>query len=230
MLLTARKTALGRRPPAVGPGGQPGPECLRAGAAPLGRLGLLRSRLRDEAGFTLMELLVASIAAVTVLAATVVLLESGQLVQARDSEWALILQEDRAGLARMVRDIRQATKVETAEAKGGSFVFLATIGGKAWKIKYECGLAQSGTTYTQCERMAAEEGKALPATGPVLVRDLTNGSEVFSYSPSAAEAKLVTAKLELPASGTLKQAGSVGYSHKVVLEDAAFMRNLYLEG
>jgi hypothetical protein len=227
MLLTVCKTALGRRTPAVGPGHLAGPERLRARA----RRGMkLRDRLREEAGFTLIELLIASIAAVTVLSATFALLESGQLVQARDSEWALALQEDRAGLARMVRDLRQATKVETAEAKGGSVVFLATIGGKAWKIKYECGLAQSGTTYTQCERLSAEEGKALPGTGPVIVRDLTNGSEVFSYSPSAAEAKLVTVKLELPAKGTLKQAGSSGYGHKVVLEDAAFMRNLYPEG
>jgi hypothetical protein len=164
------------------------------------------------------------------LGATFALLESGQQVQARDSEWALALQEDRAGLAQMVRDLREATKVEAAEAKAGSILFLATIGGKAWKIKYECGLAQSGTAYTQCERLAAEEGKSLPGTGPVLVRDLTNGSAVFTYSPSAAEAKLVTAKLELPAKGTLTQAGSIGYGHKVVLEDAAFMRNLYPEG
>jgi len=186
-------------------------------------------RLVEDAGFTLVELLVASVAAITVLSATFAMLESDQQVQARDSEWALTLQEDRAGLSRMVRDIRQATKVE--EAKSGSIVFLATIGGTGWRIKYDCGISQSGTTYTQCVRLAAEEGKTLPGSGPVVVRDVVDGSEVFSYWPSAFDpTKSVTMKIELPAKGTLKQAGSSGYSHKVVLEDAAFMRNQYLEG
>jgi type II secretory pathway pseudopilin PulG len=186
-------------------------------------------RLLGDAGFTLVELLVASVAAIVVFSATLVLLESSQQVQARDSEWALVMQEDRAGLARMVRDMRQATKVE--EAKPGKIVFLATIGGKSWKIKYECGVAQSGSpTFTECIRLAAEEGKALPGTGPATARDVLNGSEVFSYAPSTAEPKLVTTKIELPAKGTLKQAGSSGYAHKVVLEDGAFMRNLYPEG
>jgi prepilin-type N-terminal cleavage/methylation domain-containing protein len=186
--------------------------------------------LRDEAGFTLIELLVAIVVGVTVLTATFSILVSGQQVQARDAEWALGMQRDRAGLAQMVRDMREATKVQSSEAKAGSFAFSATIGGKAWKVKYECGVTQSGTTYTECQRLAAEEGKALPSSGPVFAQDMTNGAEVFTYSPSTAEAKLVTVKIELPAKSTLKQAGSSGYTHKIVLEDGAFMRNLYPEG
>jgi len=181
-----------------------------------------------EAGFTLVELLVACVAAAVVFSATLLLLESGQSVQARDSEWALAMQEDRAGLSRMVRDMRQATKVEQAET--GTIVFLATLSGKKWRVKYECGVAQSGTTYTQCARLAAEEGKSLPASGPAIVKNVVNGTGVFTYSPSSASPTLVTVKIELPAKGTLVQAGSSGLTHKVVLEDGAFMRNLYLEG
>lgn len=188
-----------------------------------------RYALREDAGYTLMELLVVCVAAITVLTATFALLESSQQVQARDSEWALAMQEDRAGLAYMMRDLRQATKVE--EAKTGVVKFLATIGGKKWEIKYDCTVAQSGTSYTECVRLAAEEGKGLPAKGPWEARDVVNGSEVFTYSPSAAEPTLVTAKVELPAKGALKVAAGIGqYSHKVVLEDAAFMRNLYPAG
>jgi len=109
----------------------------------------------SEDGFTLIELLVASALAIVVFGAVLAMLESSQQVQARDTEWALTLQEDRAGLARMVRDIRQTTKVE--EAKPGAILFLATIGGQSWKIKYECNVSQSGTEYTQCVRLAAEE-------------------------------------------------------------------------
>jgi type II secretory pathway component PulJ len=191
-------------------------------------------RPTSEGGFTLIELLVASALSIVVFGAVLAMLESSQQVQARDTEWALTLQEDRAGLARMVRDIRQATKVE--EAKPGAILFLATIGGKSWKIKYECNVSQSGTEYTQCLRLAAEEGKALPGTGPATVQDVVNGTEVFSYfkgttsTASTSEMNVATLKVELPAKGTLKQAGNSGYGHKVVLEDAAFMRNLELKG
>jgi Tfp pilus assembly protein PilW len=182
----------------------------------------LGARLGSEAGFTLVELLVASVAAIIVFTATLTLLESSVRIQARDAEWALTLQEDRAGLAHMVRDIRQASKVE--EAKSGAIVFLATVGGKNWRVKYECAAAN------QCVRLAAEEGKALPSTGPAVASDVLNGTEVFSYSPNSTTPTSATVKLELPAQGTLKQAGSSGYKHKVVLEDSAFMRNLDLSG
>src|SRR5438105_5965204 len=129
---------------------------------------LLR-RWLPEGGFTLLELLIASVAAVTVLSAVFALLESSQQVQARDSEWALVLQEDRAGLARIVREIRHATEVVEPSSGGTAasyLVFKATIGGKKWKIKYECNSSQSGTSYTECVRFAAEgENPALPATG-----------------------------------------------------------------
>jgi type II secretory pathway pseudopilin PulG len=183
---------------------------------------------RSEAGFTLVELLVACSAAMIVLGATVTLLQSSVQVQARDSQWALALQEGRVGMARMARDIRQASKVE--EAKASAIVILATIAGKSWKVKYECTVSQPGTEYSECVRLAAEEGKALPSSGQVIARDVLNGSEVFSYQPSATTPTATTIKLELPAKGTLKQTGGSGYKHKMVLEDAAFMRNLYLQG
>ena len=184
-----------------------------------------------EQGLTMIELLIASVAAVTVLGATLGLMVSGLNVQTRDSEWSLALQEDRAGLARMVRDLRQATSIE--EANAGSVVFLATIGGKSMKIKYECGVAQPGAAYSykQCVRLAAEAEKTLPTSGPAVAKYLVNGGEVFTYSPSASSATSVTVTLEMPAKGNLKQvSGSRGYLHKVVLEDSAYMRNRYLEG
>ncbi len=129
----------------------------------------------------------------------------------------------------MVHDTRQAYKVE--EAKSGTITFLAAMGGKRWEIKYECAVAQPGTTYDECVRLAAEEGASLPSTGQVIARDILNGGAVFAYSPSAAAPTFATAKLELPAKGTLKQANSSAYGQKtIVLEDAAFMRNLYPQG
>ncbi len=190
----------------------------------------MRPRMQDsEAGYSLIELLVACAAALILLGATFALLESSVGVQARDTEWALTLQEDRAGLAQMVHDIRQASKVE--ETTSSKVLFLATMGGKRWEVKYECAVAQPGTAYDECVRLAAAEGTALPSTGPAVVRDVLNGTAVFAYSPSSAAPIIATAKLELPAKGTLRQANSSAYAHKtIVLEDAAFMRNLYPQG
>jgi Tfp pilus assembly protein PilW len=189
----------------------------------------VRAAIAGERGMTFVELLVGMAAAVGVFGATLLLLQSSATVQTRDAEWALVLQEDRAGLQRMARDIRQATKVE--EAKGGVIYFVARIGGKSMKVKYDCTVAQSGTTYTTCVRLAAEEGKGLPSSGPSVVKDVTNGSAVFTYSPSSSAPTIATMKIELPAKGVLKStSGSTGFSHKAVLENAAFMRNLYLAG
>jgi type II secretory pathway pseudopilin PulG len=198
----------------------------------------LRSRLpqpSSEAGFTLIELLISTLLGLVVFGGILAVLETSQSVQARDTEWALTLQEGRAGLARTAREIRQASKVEKAEA--GTIEFLATIGGKEWRIQYECGVIQSGTEYHECVRKAVE-GKAnqLPSTGAAIVRDLLNPTEVFKYFKGATsttelkEINVVTLRIELPAKGTLKQAGGGGYTHRVVLEDDAFMRNLGLEG
>lgn len=184
--------------------------------------------LAREDGFTLVETIITMVAALVVLGATVTLLNSGQGIQARDSEWALTMQLDRAGLARMVRDIRQATKVN--EAGTGSIKFAATIGGQKLEVKYECTTAQTGTTFTECVRFSAEEGKGLPAKGTIVAKDLLNGSSAFTYSPNSASPRAVIVALELPAQGTLKQVSSSGYKHTVLLEDAAFMRNIYLEG
>jgi type II secretory pathway pseudopilin PulG len=186
--------------------------------------------LAEAHGFTLIETLLASVAAMAVLGATLGLLTSSLNVQSRDSEWSLALQEDRAGLARMVREIRQATEIKTESE--GTIYFAATIGGKKLQVKYECGVTQAGAaySYTQCRRLAAEVGNALPTSGPVVARYLVNGAKVFTYSPSGAPSS-VTVQLQMPAKGNLKQvSGSHGYEHTVVLEDAAFMRNRYLEG
>jgi prepilin-type N-terminal cleavage/methylation domain-containing protein len=194
-------------------------------------------RPASQDGFTLIELLVASVLALIVFGAILGTLESSQRVQARDTEWALTMQEGRAGLARMAREIRQASEITTTHT-GGQIEFLATIGGVVWKIKYECEVKQSGTEkYYACVRKAVE-GKAgtLPATGTPIVRDVLNDTEVFKYfkgSTSTAEPKemnVVTLKVKLPSGGTLKQAGlSSSTTHEVVLENAAYMRNCNIE-
>ncbi len=189
--------------------------------------GRVTDRLEDDAGLTLIELLIAAALAITLLGVTLAVLESSQRIQARDTEFALTLQEGRVGLARMLHEIRQASKIE--EANANSIFFLATIGGKKWKIKYDCGVTQAGTSFHECVRYATE-GATLPGTGASITREVLNetaadlSDPVFVYSPSKAAPTLATVKIVLPAGGTLKLGG--GYTHHVILEDAADIRSL----
>lgn len=186
------------------------------------------SRACAQDGYTLVELLVAGFMAVLLMGGILAALQVSQEVEARDTTWALTLQEGRAGLTRMAYELREAKKVAKAEA--GAITFFAPIGGKLWEIEYSCSVAQSGTTYDQCTRYAVEdateETKSLPSSGTAIVRDVLNGTSVFSYTPSSTAPTVATMKVELPAKGTLKQPGSSAYSDHIVLENAAFMRTL----
>ncbi len=140
---------------------------------------------------TLVELLIASSAAIVVLGATLALLESGQRIQQRDAEWGYHhAARPRRPCAHGPRD---PPGVRGRRSKANAIVFRATIGGKAWRIEYECSSKQSGTTYTQCVRLATE-GESLPATGIPIATDLLDGSEVFSYSPSTGSPTMATVK------------------------------------
>jgi len=191
----------------------------------------LRRQLSGERGFTLVELIVAMALAAVVFGAILSMLESSQRVEARDTEWALTMQEGRSGLSRMSREIRQASKVEKAEA--GTIDFLATVGSTEYHVRYECGVVESAPRY-KCVRFASKVAESLPATGTRVVGGVLNGTTVFKYFKkgfaNTTEPNYVTLTLELPASGTLKQVGSSAYRQHVVLTDTAYMRNLNLEG
>jgi prepilin-type N-terminal cleavage/methylation domain-containing protein len=192
-------------------------------------------RLRAQGGFTLVEMMVAAALSTVVVGATMSALETSQRTQARDTEWGLVLQEGRAGLARMVREIRQAYSIRSATEN--SLDFYATFGGVDYEIYYACNVSQAGTEYDRCVRLQAEVGKSLPAlsTGQTIVRYVVNGTTadpgdpIFKeYSPNAIVPDLVTVKLVLPASGTLKLAGAKTLNHQIVLTDNAFIRDMNL--
>jgi Tfp pilus assembly protein PilW len=205
--------------------------------------------LRSEGGLTLIELLVASMLALVLFTALFTLLDTSQRVQARDTEWALALQSNRAGLARMTHEIRQTSAKELKKAEPSTIEFMATVGSEYWKVKYVCSVTQT-TSLDECVRYAVEEGSlsaaekaTLPSKGETVVSDVLNGTKVFCYSHGAKvctespsttereEATIVTLKVELHAVGELKQIDNSGYTgKKVVLENAAFMRNQDLEG
>jgi hypothetical protein len=141
------------------------------------------------------------------------------------------MQETRAGLARMAREIRQASASELKEATANTLLFTAMIGGKEAEISYSCSEKNPQyPEYNQCVRREYEHGKLLGST--TLVPVLVKGGSVFSYSSTATPkaSDVVTMKLEVPIGGSRQQAGHSGYQHNSVLEDAAFIRNRDPEG
>ncbi|HEX5308605.1 MAG TPA: prepilin-type N-terminal cleavage/methylation domain-containing protein [Solirubrobacteraceae bacterium] len=192
------------------------------------------ARLREQGGFTLIEMTIASALGLLVTTATFSALETGQRTQLRDQEWALVVQEGRTGLARMTSEMRTAYSIRNDSSY--SIDFYAAIGGKDYEINYNCEEKQTGTEFKQCVRKSAEVGSALPSKGQVIVKDVLNGTSAdqpngkedpifVEYTPSSVAPDLVTIKAVLPSSGTLKLAGAKTHQHQIVLENGAYIRN-----
>ncbi len=196
-----------------------------------------RAAAAADAGFTLIELLVAAALSIVVLGVVTSVLISTQNVQARDTEWAQVIQEARTGLAAMTHDIRQAYSIKgTSE---NSIDFYAAIGGKSFEIDYDCTVPQEGTSFYECVRREAEfEGgkppATLPAKGVPIIRDVLNGTaaethQIFKeYSPNSIAPDYVSIRLAVPAGGTLKLAAASAYKHEVILSDGVYIRDMAL--
>lgn len=192
---------------------------------------------RSERGFTLIELLVAATLSVTILTAVLTAFEHAQNVQSRDTEWAHVVQESRTALNTMVAQMRQAYYVRRASEEWVEFYERA--GGKSWGVLYNCETTEPETEFKECVRKQVEfEGSTPPSESTVaaakaepVIHDVLNGTSAESapvfqkYSPSPIAPDLITVKIVMPASGTLKLAGAETYQHHIVLENGAYLRN-----
>lgn len=195
--------------------------------------------LRAQGGFTLIETIMAAALSTIVVGSAMSALELSQRTQSRDTEWAEVIQEGRTGLARMVREIRQAYSIRATSES--SLDFYATFGGTDYEIEYACDVKEPDhPSYYECVRVQAEVGKTLPtpsaSTGAAIIRYVLNGTEadekdpIFKeFSPNAIAPDLVTIKLVLPAAGTLKLAGAKTLTHQVILTNNAYIRDMNLE-
>ncbi|GAC1438152.1 MAG: hypothetical protein NVSMB51_13540 [Solirubrobacteraceae bacterium] len=182
--------------------------------------------MRDEGGFMLIELLVVTAVLIVVVGATLALLDTGTRAENRDQEYAAEVAAAQVGLARMTREIRQASSVTSANPN--SIDFFVTLGGQALHVFYECDFPNVGTAYNECLRTSVAAGGSLPApsTGAPVIPRILNGTvadPVFSYAPNSISPTYADVKLKLPAAGELK---SGGLSHSTVLDSGGYLRNL----
>jgi type IV pilus assembly protein PilW len=175
--------------------------------------------LRTESdGFTLVELLVATILALVVIGAAVTAFTASIRSQPRVSSQAAAIQHARFTMERMVRELRQGSTVPSATASQLSMVTnvdSATCGGSASSTAISCRV-----TYTcssgACTRTEAKPDGTSPGPAVQVVQGLSS-SNVFAYTPGTTTAPAyVAVTLAFPAKGG---------TDAITLSDGAALRN-----
>ena len=187
------------------------------------RLGMV---LSDDAGFTLIELLVTLGLSLVVAAAALGLLDAARPAADRELMRQVAISEGRAGLERMVREIRGA---DTVNATSGTLIdFNGRTPAGAKRIVYQCDDSSTVVGLRRCTRYEGPVGAAV-GTPQIVIDRLVNGTtsqSVFSYLPDRIRPTEVKVTVVLPS----RAESPVGYNHRVSLNDSAFLRNVDLTG
>jgi type II secretory pathway pseudopilin PulG len=167
---------------------------------------VLNSRLRGdrEGGYTLIELLVASMMGVIVLGAIGSLVISAMRDQPMISERAQTITTARWVLERLTREIRNGIAVTPTRATAQEVSFRTYVRRTACGSgvapassapSIECQVTYRCTT-TYCSRIEADPG-VYEGTATKIFEGI-DSSNVFSYSPNAAEATFIKVTLQMP--------------------------------
>lgn len=179
-----------------------------------------RTKLGEESGFTLVELLLVAVLGLVVLTAGYGLLQTTARGQVTQSEQAAQTQQARAMVERITREVRQGSGVVSAT---GSSLALVT-----WVKSSSCGgtpgagsSIECRVTYQcssgACTREETDPGVAASG-GSTLVVDGLSPAPVFTYTPSAGDPTYIEVKLEFQDSGeeTVSIEGGVALRNSVV--------------
>lgn len=178
-----------------------------------------------EAGFTLVELLVASTMGVIVLGAVGSLVVSAMKTQPQISQKAQDISTARWVLERLTREIRDGVRVDNATASSVSFqTYLrrSTCGGNgvpaATSPSIKCEVTYTCTT-AYCTRIEAAPG-VYTGTARKAFEGL-DSSNVFSYVPNAASPTFIKVTLHMPNPDGAASGGTI-------ISDGASLRNATL--
>lgn len=175
----------------------------------------IRRRSEAEAGFTLPELLVATVLSMIVIGGGVTVFTASIQSQPRIDSQASAIQDARVVMENLTREIRQGSSVPTASASQLSvitYVHSDTCGTTTpvCRVTYAC--SAGGT----CTRTVSRPDGTSPGTPVQVIAGLSSPS-VFSYTPpSTAAPASVGVTLALPAKGG---------ANAITLNDAATLRN-----
>jgi type II secretory pathway pseudopilin PulG len=189
------------------------------------RRALNRRLAGEQAGFTLVELLVGATMGVIVMGAVASLVISAMKAQPKISKNAQNISTARWALERMTREIRDGVSVEptkstTSKVSFRTYVRHTACGGTTLAASgtpaIECQVTYECTT-TTCSRIEAAPG-IYTGTAVTIFKGINNAS-VFTYSPNATEPTYVGVTLHLP--------NSTG-AGDLTVSDGASLRNATL--
>ncbi|HEX7278066.1 MAG TPA: prepilin-type N-terminal cleavage/methylation domain-containing protein [Solirubrobacterales bacterium] len=204
---------------------------------PAWRRTLVRLR-RDEGGLTLVELLVAAMLSVILLAAVSSMVISSMKTQPKISERNQDVSTARFALERMTREIRNGLGgiLETSPSKvsfltyvrrtacGGGVATSSTTPAIKCQVTYQC-------TTTACSRIESAAGSMTGTPRTVLTG--LNSSQVFCYVPSTATDPLTCGTAKSKAETTyigivLQMPNPTGSATALNISDGASLRNATL--
>lgn len=175
-------------------------------------------QLRDQAAFSLIELLIVSTVGLVLLAGAGSLLTAAAHSDANARERAAAVPQARVMMEGLTRELREGHGVEVAEPNRIvllTFVGRSTCGGSPatssiqCRVSYECAAGS-------CTRAEGEPGGSL---GPA--RTVVEGiaaEDVFGYGPDASDPNYVSVRLRMPVGD--------GAEDAITLEDGVALRNV----
>jgi prepilin-type N-terminal cleavage/methylation domain-containing protein len=182
-------------------------------------------RLRDEHGFSLIELLVAMSIFMVAIGASFTLVDAGSRAAPREESRADAVKTAQVQLDRMSRELRQAVRITSSSY---NFVdFSVVVAGQTRRVLYDCRGPGTNPSTRSCKRSEGPVGGAL---GPsvIVVDNLLNGTDdpegrVFT-ADDPLQPRFVEVRIEIAAGGGARN----GYAHHLVLDDGVYLRNLDL--
>jgi Tfp pilus assembly protein PilW len=177
--------------------------------------------LRREDGMTLTELLWVAVLGVLVFGLALTMLNFAVRTEPRLAERAASIQQGRALMERLTRELRQGATVSVGTPSRlvfATYVKRASCGGPSATTAIQCQVEYScvGGTCSRTERNTNGTGDAEPVQ---LVEGLAS-SNVFSYLPSPSTPEYVNVRLIYPASDESGESEDA-----VTLEDGVDLRN-----
>lgn len=163
--------------------------------------------VRSESGWSLIELMLVCVLLIIVMGGTLSLLDATGKIAPQEQERAHAIREAQVGLARMTRELRQATKLVVPTSAGATGVITVDVpvAGVSRRVTYTCTDA--------CRR--TQVGSSV---NEVVIARVRNGATVFKLSGT----NYFEARIEVPAKGDRAE----GLRHRIVLDDGFYMRNI----
>jgi prepilin-type N-terminal cleavage/methylation domain-containing protein len=178
----------------------------------------------DDRGFTLVETLVGLLLAVVIAGGAMAMVSFATSTQPKTTKRAAQLQQGRAMIEQITRELRQGESVTGAGATGLQVltsVNNATCGGAYAVTAITCRVIYDCSS-TSCRRTVKNPDGTGSGTAKTLVTGISSAN-VFTYSPSATNPTYVGVQLVYPST-------SAADGEAVTLSDGVAVRNWFEEG